>query len=260
MYSTQKEYLKSLLPECLLGKFDGYLAGGAMTSIFMRVDINDYDLYPRNEKAFKDCLSVLSGNSFYLKFVSEKSLTFIKGEYKIQVIHYRFFNDHRDVFSDFDFDANMGAYDFIRDEILLHDSFLPALASKDITINKGTKYPLISLVRLKKYQEKGFNFKPTEILKLAIRTTQLNINSWEDLEDQVGGVYGELCLNQKNPPKFSIDYAIDNFNSLFRYSDENENVGMDEFMRKTGITDKDWLKANEGDLFQGDCSNGVLQF
>lgn len=260
MYKKETDYLKSKLPECLIGKFNGFLAGGALTSIFTHGEIKDYDLYPRDEESFKDCISLLSKNSFYLKFLSSKSLTFINGDYIVQVIKYRYFKDESVIFKDFDFSVNMAAYDVLNDKMILSDNFLTSLSSREVSINRGTHYPLISMVRIKKYQEKGYTFKPTEIIKLAIRVTQVKIESWVDLEDQVGGIYGELCLTEKDPKEFSIAYAIDNFNRLFKYSNENENVNMDEFIEKTGITDKDWLRENEGNLFTGDYSNNELQF
>ena len=42
--------------------------------------------------------------------------------------------------------------------LFFHEDFFVDNATKKISINKGTKYPLISMFRLFKYKQKGYDF------------------------------------------------------------------------------------------------------
>lgn len=248
MFEKQKKFIENLLP------FDNMsgllLAGGALTSAFTKSEVNDLDLYCKNEDVLIGSILTLVGDFYFPIHVSNKAITFVKGESKVQIIHYRFFENAEDVFTDFDFSVNMAAYDGDTREIIVTDSFLTSLASREVEFNRGTKYPLISLVRTAKYKEKGYKFDTSEMLKLGLSVSKLNIESWEDLVNQLGGVYGnfEIKDNNKDLP-FSIDYFLENFNDFINYevNTEIEYLSREEFSKKSGITDRNLLDKMESE-------------
>lgn len=246
MFEKQKQFIEKLLP------FDDMsgliLAGGALTSAFTKSEVNDLDLYCKNEESFIDSILTLINDSYFPIFVSDKAITFIKGESRVQIIHYRFFENSEDVFRDFDFSVNMAAYDGDTKQIEVKDSFLTSLASREIEFNRGTRYPLISLVRTAKYKDKGYTFNTSEMIKLGLTISKLNISSWEELEDQLGGIYGDIQIkdSHKDTP-FSMDYFIDNFSCFINYETKTEidYLSRDEFSKKSGITNVNLLDKME---------------
>jgi len=253
MFEKQKQFIEKLSP--FSDNSGIMIAGGALTSAFTKTEVNDLDIYCKNEDAMLGSLITLAGDGFYPIHVSNKAITFVRQKEKVQIIHYRYFENAQDIFRDFDFSVNMAAYDGDTKEIVVADNFLTSLASKEIEFNKGTKYPVISLVRTAKYKEKGYKFNTSEMIKLGLAVSKLDITSWDDLENQLGGVYGniELTLEDKQLP-FSVDYFIDNFDRLisFESNKEIEYLSREEFSQKSGITDNKVLAEleNEG-IFSG---------
>ena len=121
------------------------LAGGALTSILTKKEINDFDIYFKDRDSFilslmdvrniKDSLPLedfpdsvdmysqhLDAYAFHYVCHTEKSVTF-KPKYSeelYQFIHQNFYKDVSEVFNDFDFTINMIGYDFELDEITVH--------------------------------------------------------------------------------------------------------------------------------------------
>lgn len=228
-FEKQKAILKTHIPETLKDE-DFFIAGGALTSVFTKSEINDIDIYVKSKTKAEDVIHKLTENwdRYFIKHVTHKAVTLVRGESRVQVIIYNFFQTPQEIFNDFDFSVNMAAYDNLQDNIIVSDNFLTSLASKEIEFNKGTKYPIASLNRTKKYIERGYNIPTKSLLQIGMSVSKLNINSWEELESQLGGIYGELQLDQKTREEpFNLDYAIDNIDKLFIIK-----VNMDEMLTR----------------------------
>lgn len=212
-------YFRSKLPQVLKDATGIYIAGGAITSEFMSTEINDIDVYCDKKYSFDKIIDSIMTDGYKPIFISNKAVTFSKGsvsEKPIQVMHYRWFKDEQDILNDFDFSACMAVYSNEKG-FYLGDDFLLSLASRFVKININTKYPLISLLRVDKYKEKGFKFKKSDILKLMLKVNNLKIENWYELEDQLGGFYGELSLSDKDKKEsFSMVYALDNIERIFK--------------------------------------------
>lgn len=242
MFVTQKLLLKALLPTFMLNQKGIILAGGAITSIFMRKEINDYDFFCKNQTSFDSICDELLKNGFGVIFVSNKAITFTKEKIKIQIMHYSFFENCEEVYKHFDFSACMGGFDFDVDDFVLDDKFLLSLASRNTSININTKYPIITMLRVPKYEEKGFTIHKSKKLALMLKVLDMKIDSWEQLEDQLGGFYGGLGINDddKNTP-FSMDVAITKAHSFAEVKNIYEKKTFsseDEFIKKTGVSHK----------------------
>ena len=217
------------------------LVGGAITSILTKKEINDFDIYFKDRDSFilalmdirnlKDNLPVeefpeeleinfqhLSSYDFHYVCHTEKSVTF-KPKYAdqlFQFIHQNFYKDVNEVFNDFDFTINMVGYDFELDEVVVHKDALLHLSQRILVTNSGTKYPLISILRTNKYQERGYTISKKEMIKLLLAVNKLEINSYEDVGKHVGGLYG--CLNISDvfdtTKEFSLDEVIDQLSDL----------------------------------------------
>lgn len=222
-YEYEKGFLKHLLTEDLyetLVASKAVLAGGALTSLFTKQKINDFDIYFKSKEDvsfFIDEVYVSQENESHSGFdalmatgvelaefrlmnvgVTDKAALFTfqgpydKGEDKslLQVIHYKMHSSVQDIFNSFDFSINMAAFDFEKGEFVFGDKFFISLASKQVSFNSGTDYPLISMARVPKYVERGYAFSQVELVKMALAVSELDLSSWEGVKEQLSGMYG----------------------------------------------------------------------
>ncbi|AFC21524.1 hypothetical protein GAP32_076 [Cronobacter phage vB_CsaM_GAP32] len=215
----------------LLKTTNAIIAGGAITSIFTGAEINDYDIYFRSKKDIVTFIRntfneegeegepfILSEEDFLdvgsFEFVclnqTSRSITYSHNGLNLQLIHFDYFETAHDIFESYDFHINMAAYDFKIDDFVLHDYFITAVAARRLTFNAGTRYPIMSSLRVSKYLERGYNISKKEMFKIGIATANLNIDSWDALEDQLSGFYGIDVSNMFDRSKpFSIELAIE---------------------------------------------------
>lgn len=132
-----------------------------------------------------------------------------KTQQDVQLIIYKFFPTIKDIFNDYDFTVNMGALDCKTETLELHENFLKHNSQKYLHFHTGTAYPIISALRVQKYVDKGYTISKSQMLRLLITISQLNIDSWETLKDNIGGMYG-LNMDEVFPEteEFSIEKAI----------------------------------------------------
>lgn len=199
------------------------IAGGAITSIFSSKEINDYDVYFHNIKdmqtfmanAFDETgedVELIDYPPYQLVCTSytTRSIMFRLGEQKVQLIHFRFFDSIADIFESFDFTINMGAFDFSTNEFVMDTRFLPDLSKRRLVFNEKTTYPIISTLRVHKYISRGYNISKKVMFQLALAVSRLEINSWEELEDQLSGFYGVDVKDLFNVnAEFNLSAAID---------------------------------------------------
>lgn len=223
----------------LLKTTNAIIAGGAITSIFTGAEINDYDIYfrskedivtfirnsyneegdpsdeseiyPLPEHKFLD----LGSYEFVCNNHTQRSISITHNGLNLQLIHFDFFEDAHAIFKSYDFHINMAAYDFMTDEFVLHDYFMTSIAARKLTFNPGTRYPIMSTLRVSKYLERGYTISKKEMFKIGLAIANLNIDSWETLEDQLSGFYGIDVSNMfdRSVP-FDIDTAIDMIDSV----------------------------------------------
>lgn len=191
----------------LLKKHNGFVAGGALTSIFSRKEINDIDLY---FKSTADCNAFISAcrmDKRYLAKVDSENiadlykrshkdvmatyqttnaLSFVYGKRKFQVIK-KFTGEPSEIFNHFDFTINMGAW--MPDGVFwLYKDFFEDLARRRLMINVNTFYPISTVVRVFKYVRKGYTIGGTEILKIMLRVHSLELSNFGVLKEQLEGI------------------------------------------------------------------------
>lgn len=199
----------------LLKEKNAIIAGGVITSIVSGQDINDIDIYFRSEEDFKEVLGTVYQNYFLtLCFATEKSATLTNGESHIQLIRYRWFKDVEDIFSDFDFTCCMGAFDLKTEEVILHKDMMKDIAARRLIFTGNTKFPISTLGRINKYQTRGYSINRNNLMKIGYCCSNVNIESWDDVENQIGGMYGLIMDKDKLPP-FSLEYLFNNLESIF---------------------------------------------
>jgi len=167
------------------------IAGGAIRSLICNEEIKDVDTYFRSSE---DLMSFMRDgrieSNTHIKTVTKRSLTFGKDKIVYQLIFFSYYSSPEEIFKDYDFTVCMGAYDFKINDFVFHEDFFADNATKKISINKGTKYPLISMFRLFKYKQKGYEFPQKQLLELAKAINKFDYNDEEVVKDQTQGFYG----------------------------------------------------------------------
>jgi len=198
----------------LLKESNAIIAGGAITSLFCNREVNDVDVYFRSVSDFQLLIELLEHEYEYSLFghnITNKSVLFRDNGtgQDVQVIVYKFFPTVEDIFNDFDFTCNMGAFEFSTEQFVFHDDFMKHNSQKYLEFNEKTAYPIISAIRVQKYTDKGYKISKPQFLKIMLTVAGVGIDSWEKLKDHVGGMYG-LNLDKIFPEseEFSLDKAI----------------------------------------------------
>jgi hypothetical protein len=85
----------------------------------------------------------------------------------------------------------------------------------------GSKYPICSVVRLRKFIERGWRVNAGQILKMAMQISELNLKDLNVLEDQLTGVdtayFVQLIerLKEKDPEKVDAAYLVEIIDRIF---------------------------------------------
>ena len=202
-----KELEKHVASEALylLKKYDCIVAGGAFTSILTNKEVNDIDVYFHTKEDFISCMEDVkssgSWNSddsclgvFDLIYLghSNKAVTFRQryANCNIQFIHQGFYKHPLDVFADFDFTINMIAVTLKDEKKYLHKDAMQHLSQRILVTDGGAKFPIMSVLRVDKYKQRGYSISKKEMLKLILACSGLNLTSYDEVLEHVGGMYG----------------------------------------------------------------------
>jgi hypothetical protein len=192
-YEFEKKKLYAFLGKRLLTELKGqkcYIAGGTITSLFCRREINDIDIYFKSEEAIVDFVGSIWGGGWIVANTSKATLIRYKNQQDIQLIHFKYFPTVNDIFETFDFTVCMAAFDFETEEFVFHPQFMQHNSQRILKFNSNTAFPIVSLLRVQKYKDKGYTISKPEFLRIALICMNLKINTYEELKEQMGGMYG----------------------------------------------------------------------
>lgn len=208
VYYAQYNTLVKGLPEelrLLIEKYNVIIAGGALTSIFAGTEIKDYDLYPPNKCVYNEFIKELvdkikthtnrtdykiicsSPNAVTYKFAG-KVVQVIKKYCDIGSLVYTANLTVEEVVETFDFTTCMCALDLNSKIFVMHKNFIQDTCRRSLIFNSNTVYPICSLYRVTKYIRKGFTISGGELIKLALSINNLEMNSYQDLKEQLLGI------------------------------------------------------------------------
>lgn len=215
-----------------------FIAGGALTSAFTGRDIKDVDLYFKDLQAFKAAIEMAYDDGLWCVSATDRAVTFVQGKSIIQLMHFDFFPTAEAVFDAFDFTVCMAAYDLDSKEFLFHESFMKHAAQRFLRFHSGTRYPFGSLLRVLKYQERGYSIGKADLLRIALCCHRTKISSWDELAAAIGGQYGEKIQLDASQP-FSIEAALEVIqNTDFSVPSTPEEMpgNAEELLAKIGLT------------------------
>lgn len=151
-------------------------------------------------------------------FLSTNAIT-LSG--KIQLI-LRFFGDPETIHANYDFVHCTNYWESKNSKLVLKAEAMQSLLSRNL-IYQGSRYPVASVFRIRKFINRGWRINAGQILKMIMQINELNLNDYNVLEDQLTGVdvaYFIQVLDivkEKNSDEEKIDsaYLIEIIDRIF---------------------------------------------
>lgn len=157
---------------------------------------------------------------YYPKFLTSNAITLSD---KIQIV-IRFYGEVEEIHKNYDYVHCTCSWSFRNNELILPSRALEAIINKEL-FYMGSKYPLCSIFRARKYINRGYTINAGQYLKMAMQLNDLDLKDVEVLKDQLMGVdslYMEALINaiaeqNKKDENFKIDsdYVIELVNRIF---------------------------------------------
>ena len=200
--------IKSQAMIVLFAEAKAVLAGGALTSVFSNQPINDFDIYFKSKEGFERVNNTMKIHNKVL-FETSSAITYeysittrrITQTYKVQLIKFNF-GEPDEIIKNFDFTICQAAYDFEMETFHFNGHFFKHLAQKKLVYNPNCLKPFSSLVRTKKFEQRGYTISKLELLKVAISISQVKLETYGDLIDAAVGVsttsHGKFIKKIKN--------------------------------------------------------------
>jgi hypothetical protein len=232
-----KSELNSILARAAHFKPRGaFIAGGALTSAFTGQPINDVDYYFKTKEAFMEAVELAYDDCLWCVSATDRAVTFVSGGDVIQLMHFDFFETAEDIFDAFDYTVCMAAYDIDKADFVMHEDFLKHASQRFLRFHSGTRYPYGSLMRVLKYQQRGYTIGKSDLLRIGLSLQKVKIESWDDLAAAIGGQYGEKAKVDTETP-FSLEAAIDLFKDTeITVKDKEDMPGnVEDLMVKIGL-------------------------
>jgi len=207
--------------------FDGvYLAGGAISSIFSGLSVNDLDFYCESkEVADRFSAALIDAYGYKTACTTENAQTFCKRvgkrKYEVQVIT-RFTGSPEEILNTFDFTCVMGLWNFREGKFYAHEFFLRDVARRRLVYSNKSQYPICALYRTKKYVERGYDFPGSTLVAISLAIHSLQLNTYKDLKGQLLGIdtsmFKEITENMDLDKKFEADEFVQDWFDVMEYS------------------------------------------
>lgn len=149
-------------------------------------------------------------------FVSTNAITL---SHRIQIV-LRFYGDPDEIHANYDFVHCTNYWSSWDSALVLRPDALEALLARELRY-VGSKYPICSVIRLRKFIKRGWTINAGQILKMAMQISDLDLRSIDVLQDQLTGVdcayFCEVIekLKASDPEKVNSAYLVEIIDRMF---------------------------------------------
>ena len=149
-------------------------------------------------------------------FLSTNAITLSN---KVQLV-LRFYGDPDAIHDNYDFVHCTNYWTSWDRHTVLRQAALEALLSRELRY-VGSKYPVCSVMRLRKFIKRGWTVNAGQILKMVMQISELDLTDPKVLEDQLTGVdsayFMQLIskLHEKDPEKINVGYLVEIIDRMF---------------------------------------------
>lgn len=139
-------------------------------------------------------------------FMSTNAITLSN---RIQIV-IRFWGEPDQIHENYDFLHCTNYWTSKDDELELKSRALETLLTKELRY-VGSRYPICSIIRLRKFLSRGWTVNAGQILKMVVQASQLDLKDINVLEDQLTGVdaayFCEVIAKMRDKDAATIDIA-----------------------------------------------------
>ena len=142
---------------------------------------------------------------------------------KIQIV-IRFYGDVEEIHKNYDFAHCTCSYDYKMNKLDLPNKALECIINKELYYT-GSRYPLCSIIRSRKFINRGWSINAGQYLKMCLQLNELNLHDFKTFKDQLAGVdsaYFAQAIDgiekkMQEDPEFKIDnnYLFEVINRIF---------------------------------------------
>lgn len=149
-------------------------------------------------------------------FMSTNAITLSQ---KVQII-LRFYGEPEAIHENYDFVHCTNFWTSWNNRLELKPAALEALLSRELRY-VGSKYPICSLIRVRKFIQRGWTINAGQILKMVMQISELDLKDVKVLEDQLTGVDVAYfiqvieAVKEKDPEKINVTYLVEIIDRMF---------------------------------------------
>lgn len=149
-------------------------------------------------------------------FMSTNAITL---SHRVQIV-LRFYGEPDEIHENYDFVHCTNYWTSKENHLELRKDALEALLARELRY-VGSKYPVCSVIRLRKFIKRGWTINAGQILKMIMQINDLDLSDPNVLEDQLTGVdaayFIELMhkVREKDPDKVNAAYLCEIIDRLF---------------------------------------------
>ena len=149
-------------------------------------------------------------------FMSTNAITL---SHRVQIV-IRFYGEPDAIHENYDYVHCTNYWTSWDGDLTLRQPALESLLSKELRY-VGSKYPVCSVIRLRKFIKRGWTINAGQILKAVMQISELDLTDPKVLEDQLTGVdsayFMELMtkLREKDPEKVNAAYLVEIIDRMF---------------------------------------------
>ena len=243
---------------CSIIRDNAIVTGGALVSLLTGEEPHDYDIYFKTEESCMEVAKYYAGlwnksdkvertvtvedkedgrepdtekkkakKPYRPRYFTTNAISLSD---KIQLI-IRFYGSVEEIHKNYDFVHCTCSYDYLTNCVNLPSAALEAIINKEL-VYVGSKYPLCSIVRTRKFLSRGYHINAGQYLKMAYQLNELNLHDFEVLKDQLVGVdsaYFNVFINdmkrmkEEHPDmKMDTEYFIQAVDRIFNGGIEHE--------------------------------------
>lgn len=141
----------------------------------------------------------VEGEKYRPVFLSSNAITL---SCEIQII-IRFYGNAKTIHDNYDFSHCTNYWTSKDEQLIINQKALECLLSKELYYI-GSKYPLASIIRVRKFVQRGWLINAGQILKMCLQLNELDLKDINVLKDQLVGVdlalFGSLIDALENIP------------------------------------------------------------
>lgn len=175
------------------------------------------DIEEAMEETTDAALSVEEGKPRYRPiFLSTNAITL---SHKVQIV-LRFYGNADTIHENYDYVHCTNYWTSKDDELVLRQPALESLLAKELRY-VGSKYPICSVISLRKFIKRGWSVNAGQILKMMLQISELDLKDHAVLQDQLTGVdaayFVQLVskVKEKDPEKVNSAYLVEIIDRMF---------------------------------------------